>query len=301
MEKILTLVPHICEGNDADLINELSDKLRAIDDLTLLDVSMDTERNRTIFAFTGSLDALYEGGFLMYEYATKHVDMRNHKGAYPRIGAIDVCPFVPMKDVTIQEASAVAEKFAEMVAEKFKIPVYLYAEAAKKSLRRDIENIRKGEYEGLEEKISKPVWSPDFGPAAFIPDFGATIIGARYPQVTFKIHLNTKDVEITEKIASSLQFPTGGLQNVSAYPGIVAQGDHSRIVVRVTNYDTTPVYKVLELAKLEAQRYGVRIMEVEMMGLVPEKALLDSALFYMNINNFSYENISEKNIQKHLK
>ncbi len=300
MSKIISVIPNICEGKDCKFIDDLTNKLNSVNDIVILDVSMDKTRNRTVFAFTGTKKAIFEAGMILYDEAFKHIDMRKHKGEYPRIGAVDVFPFVPLKDVSIKESIEASIEFAKKVADEFKIPVYLFAESAKSLLRKNIDKIREGEYEGLESKLKDPTWEPDFGPDEFKPDFGATIIGARYPIVSFKIFLNTPDLKIVKYISNSIQESTGGLHNVIAYYGIINESHLAQIVVKITNYKATPLYKVIELVRIEAKKFGVNVLEVEMIGLIPEKVFLDSAMYYMNINNFSYERIAEKNIQKHL-
>ena len=200
MGKIIAAIPNICEGKDQGFIDGLTAKLQAVPGLVLLDVSMDKTRNRTVFAYTGSKNAVFDGGLIFYEEALKQIDMRRHQGEYPRIGAVDAFPFVPTKDAGIEEAVQWAEAFAQRVAETFQIPVYLYGEAARLPQRREIENIREGEYEGLEERLKDPRWKPDLGPEVFKPDFGAALIGARYPMVSFKVYLNTSNLEHTRTI-----------------------------------------------------------------------------------------------------
>jgi glutamate formiminotransferase len=274
MSKIISVIPNICEGKDCKFIDNLTNKLNSVNNIVLLDVSMDKTRNRTVFAFTGTKEAIFEAGMILYDEAFKHIDMRRHKGEYPRIGAVDVFPFVPLKDVSIKESIEASIEFAKKVADEFKIPVYLFAESAKCLLRKNIDKIK--------------------------PDFGATIIGARYPIVSFKIFLNTPDLKIVKYISNSIQESTGGLHNVIAYCGVINERHLTQIVVKITNYKATPLYKVIELVRIESKKFGVNILEVEMIGLIPEKVFLDSAMYYMNINNFLYERIAEKNIQKHL-
>ena len=300
MSKVFSVIPNICEGKDEKFIALLTEKLKQVKRLILLNVSMDKTRNRTIFSFTGTKEAIFEGGAILYVEAQKHIDMRRHKGEYPRIGAVDVFPFVPLVSATIEEAVELATEFAEKIAGMFKIPVYLFGESAKLPLRHDIEKIREGEYEGLAARLKDPRWKPDFGSDEFKPDFGATIIGARYPLVSFIMKLDTSDLEITRKICRSIQYSSGGLRNVTAYSGIVHETKQTQITVSISNYKITPIYKVIEMTRMEAKRYGIQIVETEMIGLIPEIVFLESAMYYMNINGFSYENLIEKNIQRHL-
>ncbi|MCK4890045.1 MAG: glutamate formiminotransferase, partial [Candidatus Aminicenantes bacterium] len=186
MEKIISVIPNLCEGKNKELIDDIAEGLRSIKGLVLLDISMDSTRTRTVFAFTGKVEAIFNGGFLLYERALKDIDMRTHKGEYPRIGALDVFPFVPIKDATIEESVDLSVKFAEEVAERFNIPIYLFAESSRFPIRKDIDHIRECEYEGLESRLKDSRWRPDLGPDKFNSDFGATIIGARHPLVSFK-------------------------------------------------------------------------------------------------------------------
>lgn len=301
MSKILSVIPNICEGRNEAFINDLVARLKEIEGLILLDVSMDQIRNRTVLNLTGAKEAIFEGGLLLYEEATKHIDMRRHKGEYPRIGAVDVVPFVPLKDVSIEEAMKWAEEFAEAVVAKFNLPVYLFGESARLPLRKNIENIRAKQYEGLEEQLKNVRWKPDLGPDEFKPDFGATIIGARHPLVSFKMHLNTNDMEVTRKLCEAIQYTGGGLRHVTGTAMEVhGETPHTQIAVSISNYRVTPIYKVLEMARMEARRYAVDIKEVDMIGLIPEIAFLETAMYYMNVNNFSFERLLERSIQKHL-
>lgn len=301
MSKIISVIPNICEGRDERFINALTERLKDIDNLAILDVSMDKTRNRTVFAFTGTKEAIFEGGLLLYDEAVKHIDMRKHKGEYPRVGAVDVFPFVPLKDVTIEEAIEMAEEFAQLVVDRYKVPVYLYGECARLPLRKSVENIRASQYEGLEEQLKDPRWKPDMGPEEFKPDFGATIIGARYPIVAFKLYLNTTDIEITRQICNAIQYSGGGLRHVTANPGTVGdESRHTQIAVSINNYKVTPIYKVIEMTRMESRRFAVDIKRVEMIGLVPEIVFIEAAKYYMNVNEFSMERLLEHSIQRHL-
>ena len=193
MSKIISVVPNISEGNDQAFLTSLVEKLQAVKNLVVLDTSRDSVRNRTVFSFTGPREAIFAGGLTLYRETLAHVDMRKHRGEYPRLGAVDVFPFVPLKDATIEETVAMSVDFARKVAEEFNIPVYLYGESARFPMRRYVENIREGEYDGLENKLKDPRWKPYFGPTVFNPAAVATIIGARYPMISFKAILDTAD------------------------------------------------------------------------------------------------------------
>ncbi len=300
MNKIISCVPNVCEGKDQKFIDSLVEKIKTVTALTLLDVSRDSVRNRTVFSFTGPQEALFEAGMLIYRDTLAHVDMRQHLGEYPRLGAVDVFPFVPLKEATIEETVAMSEAFARRVAEEFNIPVFLYGESARSPMRRYVENIREGEYEGLENKLKDPRWKPDFGPSAFQPAAGATIIGARYPMISFKAVLDTPEEAIAEDISRLIQHAHGGLAHVNAYAGLDSEHKAAQITVTIANYRAMPMYRVLEMLRSEARRFGVNVRKVEMIGLIPETAFIESAFYYLGIQDFSFDKILERKIQTDL-
>jgi len=300
MNKIISCVPNICEGCDPKFIDDLVQKMKTVSGLVVLDVSRDSVRNRTVFSMTGPQEAIFEAGLLLYRETLAHVDMREHQGEYPRLGAVDVFPFVPLKDASLEETVTMSEAFAQKVAEEFNIPVFLYGESARFPMRRDIENIRLGEYEGLENKLKDPRWKPDFGPSTFNPTAGATIIGARYPLISFTAILDTPDESVAERIGRVIQHSSGGLPHVHAYAGLDSEHKEAQITVSIANYRAMPMYRVLEMLRSEAHRFGVTVREVEMIGLIPETAFIESALFYLGITDFSLNKILERRIQTDL-
>ena len=298
MTKIITVVPNISEGRDTAFIEDLQRKLQAVPGLLVLDVAMDQARNRTVMSFTGSKEAIFQGGFVLYEEVLKRVDMREHQGEYPRIGAVDAFPFVVVKDATIEEAVAWSTEFAQEVARRFELPTYLAYESARHAQRRDIENIREGEYEGFAAKMTDPAWKPDFGPETFPVDKGATIIGARFPLVNFKVYLSTGNEEAAVWVANTLSSPTTGLPNVKFYPGLDRQRNLALLNITVGNYKATPLYRVIEAIKTELRRFGANVSKVETIGLVPSTALVDSALHYLQVTDFAEEDLLEKRLNR---
>lgn len=296
MTKIISVVPNISEGRDVAFIEDLSRRLEGVQDLVVLDVAMDQSRNRTVFSFTGTQEAIFQGGFMLYEEVLKRVDMREHHGEYPRIGALDAFPFVVVKDATIEEAVAWSEAFAEEVARRFELPVYLAYESARVPLRRDIEVIREGEYEGFAQKMEDPSWKPDFGPDTFPADKGATIIGARFPLVNFKAYLNTGSEEAAQWVADTLSSPTTGLPNVKFYPGLDRQRGLALLNITVGNYKATPLYRIMEAIKTELRRFGANVSKVEMIGLVPSEALVESSLHYLQVTDFDTDHLLERRL-----
>jgi glutamate formiminotransferase len=296
MSKIISVVPNICEGRDVKLIDMITEKLKHIAGLIVLDVSRDQERNRTVFSFTGEKKAIFEGGELLYDEAIKNIDMRKHDSIYPRIGAVDVFPFVPLKGYTIEEAIEMANEFAALVAEKFNLPIYLFGESANFRNRRDISHIREAGYEGMEERLKHPRWRPDYGPIVFRPDFGATIIGARYPLISFKATLNSTNMDVERKICTALER----LKCVTAIPGVSLTERKVEMTVSISNYRLTPLHMVVEMIRSEAKHYGLSIHNIETIGLIPEYALIESALHYLGIREFNMERLLEGAIQKHM-
>lgn len=296
MSQIISVVPNICEGRDEAFIEKVQEKLEAVPGLVLLDVSMDQVRNRTIFSFTGRKEAIFEGGFLLYDAALGHIDMRNHQGEYPRIGAVDVFPFVALRDAPIATAVSWSMQFAEEVAKRFDLPVYLFAESARTKARRDIEHIREGEYEGFAAKMDDPAWKPDFGPDRFPPDKGATIIGARLPIVNFKAYLTTPNEEAAEWVAKVLSDPATGFSGVHFYPALDRTRNEALLNITVGNFQSTPLYRILEAVKTELRRFGTGVSRVEMVGLVPQQAMLDSAQHYLQVFGFSVDDVVENRL-----
>lgn len=296
MSQIISVVPNICEGRDQGFIEALQGKLEAVPGVVVLDVHMDQVRNRTIFSITGRKEAIFEGGLLLYQEALGRIDMRQHQGEYPRIGAVDVFPFVALRNAPIATAVAWSVEFAEKVAETFHLPVYLFAESARTRARRDIENIREGEYEGFAAKMTDPAWTPDFGPDVFPHDKGATIIGARLPLVNFKAYLTTGNEEAAEWVAEVLSDPTTGMPGVHFYPALDRTRNLALLNITVGNFEATPLYRILEAVKTELRRFGSGIGRVEMVGLVPQGALIESALHYLQIMGFSREDVVENRL-----
>lgn len=298
MNQIIACVPNISEGKDQRFIDDLAARLSEVDGLVLLDVSVDHNQNRTVLSFTGSKDAIFEGGFLLYEQSLKKIDMRQHTGDYPRVGAVDVFPFVPLKNAPLSQVKQWANEFAERVAERFNIPVYLFGASARYRYRSDVQNIRLGEYEGFAEKMADPRWKPDLGPEAFPQDSGVTMIGARRPLISFKLTLSTRDLEIAQSIGHLVADTSGG------YIRAVAAKDHDNgrayLSMAITNFRAAPLYRVIENVRLEARRFGVDIRRTKFTGLVPEGVLIEAAEYFMAIQGFEPSQLLERAIQQQL-
>ena len=297
MTKAISAVPNISEGRDADFIQSIRGKLEKVQGLLIMDVAMDQARNRTIFSFMGEKKAIFEGGYIIYENAIKKIDMRNHEGAYPRIGAVDVFPFVAIKPTSLAEAIQWAKEFGKEIGEKYSLPVYLAGDAATTPLRRELESIREGEYEGFAEKMQDPAWRPDFGLNEFPVDRGATMVSARLPLVNLKLCLTTNNEDAAKWVSDELSGISQGFPDVRLYPGMDHANNLAVINVTVRNFSATPLYRVIEAVRTELARFGTGIRSVNTVGLIPQSALVDSALHYLHIFDFSDESILENRLE----
>jgi glutamate formiminotransferase / 5-formyltetrahydrofolate cyclo-ligase len=298
MKEIIECVPNISEGQRDEIIQMIVQPLREVKDLKLLSVSSDKDHNRTVITVIGTRDSLYDGILKLYERAIQHIDLKKHKGEHPRAGAIDVCPFVPIKNVSADDCIALAKKIGSTIAEKFHVPVYLYEDAASKDDRKDLANIRKGEFEGFFEKIKLPEWAPDFGPREVHASAGITVIGARMPLIAYNINLNTPSVDVAKKIAKVIRQSGGGLRYVKALGMMLHDRNIAQVSINMTNFKLSSLFRVFEMVKSEARRYGVSIMGSEIVGLVPQEALIEVAEFYLQLENFDPNQILENKIHQ---
>jgi len=295
--KIVECIPNFSEGRRTEVIESIASEIRNTPDVQLLDVEADKDHNRTVITFIGTPEACGEAAFRAAKKAMELIDMNQHKGEHPRIGATDVIPFVPIMGVSMEECIALAEKLGKRIADELGIPVYLYEEAAKRPDRKNLADIRKGEYEGLKEDIKKnPNRVPDFGKPELHPTAGATVVGARLPLVAFNVNLNTTDIEIAKKIAKGIRFKDGGYRYVKAMGFDIKEKGYVQVSMNLTNYRGTPVYRVFETIKSEAERYGTSVKGSEIIGLVPLDALVDCAEYYLRLTDFKRTQILENRI-----
>lgn len=282
-KKIIESVPNYSEGTDGEKVEKIVSQIRNTPETRIVDVQYDSDYNRAVVTFVGTPKAVLEANVLAAKKAIEIIDMNNHKGQHPRIGAIDVVPFVPAQNVSIEECIELSIEFAKEMA-KINIPVYLYEESARSIERRNIDNIRIGEYEGLKETIkSDPNKKPDFGPSEFHPTAGAIITGARQPLISFNINLGTKDVKIAKKVAKAIHLKSGGLTNVKAMGTVLEGRDCVQVGISNINYKKTPLYRQLELVRFEAARFGVPIVGTELVGVLPLGAVLNSVEYYLQL------------------
>lgn len=296
MDQIIECVPNFSEGRDQEKIAQLVKEVVSTEGVKLLDYSSDKDHNRTVITFCGDAKGVKEAAFKLIKKASEIIDMRYHKGEHPRIGATDVVPFIPVKNATMEECIQIAREVGERVGRELNIPVYLYEEAATTPERKNLENIRRGEYEGFFEKIKQPEWKPDFGPQEMNPKSGATVIGARNFLIAYNVNLATDNIDIANKIAKAIRFSNGGYRYVKAMGVELEERGIVQVSMNLTDFNKTPIYRVFETIKAEASRYGVNVIGSEIIGLVPAKALFDVADYYLRIENFSENMVLENRI-----
>jgi len=291
LDRIVECVPNFSEGRDMEVIQAILNEVRGVSGVALLDYAPDQSHNRVVVTFAGEPSAVEEAAFLAAKKATELIDMERHKGEHPRIGATDVIPFIPIRGVTMADCVEMARRVGKRIAEELGIPVYLYAEAATRPDRKRLPDIRRGEYEGLKAAISQPDRHPDFGEPRMHPTAGATVVGARQPLVAFNVNLNTDDVKVASAIARAVRESSGGLVNVQAKGVLIKEKNLAQVTMNLLDHEKTPMHRVLELVKIEAGRYGVSVVGTEIIGLLPLSALLNAALWYLQVDGFSQDQV----------
>jgi glutamate formiminotransferase / 5-formyltetrahydrofolate cyclo-ligase len=294
---IIESIPNLSEGRRPDVVAELADAIRGTPGVRLLDHSSDASHNRSVFTLAGDAAALEAAILAMADVAVKRIDLRQHRGEHPRLGAVDVVPFVPIEDVTMADCVALSKAVGAAIADRFGIPVYLYEEASSNPARRNLEDIRRGEFEGLPAKMASAGWAPDFGPGAPHPSAGAAVVGARMPLIAYNINLATDRLDVAKKIAAAIRHSSGGLRYVKAMAVRIEDRNLAQVSMNLTNYEKTPVFRVFEMVRREAQRYGVTILESEVVGLIPTAALTRSAEFYLQLEGFRDDQLLEKKLK----
>ncbi len=294
---IIECVPNVSEGRRPEVIEQIASAIRATQGVRLLDYSSDASHNRSVFTLAGEAAPLRAAVLALFEQAVAAIDLRTHRGEHPRVGAVDVVPFVPIEGVTMEECVNLAKSVGAEVASTFGVPVYLYEDASANPLRKNLEDIRRGEFEGLASKMASEAWKPDFGPAQPHSTAGASVIGARMPLIAYNINLNTDRLDVAKKIAAAIRHSSGGLRFVKAMGVKVEDRNLAQVSINLTNYQKTPMFRVFELVKREAERYGVAILESEIVGLVPSAALISSAEFYLQLERFTDAQILERKLK----
>ncbi len=298
---IIECVPNISEGRRADVVDAIVKRVAATPGVAVLDVSSDASHNRSVLTLAGTdVNGLRDAVVALMDAALAAIDLRSHRGEHPRLGAVDVVPFVPIEGATMTDCVALARATGEAIASRFSVPVFLYEEAATSPDRRNLEDIRRGEFEGLAEKMRQPGWAPDFGPSVPHPSAGAVVVGARMPLIAFNINLATDRLDVAKRIASAIRFSSGGLRFVKAMGVTLSDRQIVQVSMNLTNYEKTPIFRVFELVAREAARYGVAVLESEIVGLVPSAALIATAAWYLRLEGFTPQQVLEQRLRERL-
>ncbi|MBW6485301.1 MAG: glutamate formimidoyltransferase [Syntrophobacterales bacterium] len=296
MKKIVECVPNFSEGRDPEKIEKIVQPFREHEGVRLLDYKPDYDHNRTVVTVAGEPAALASAVMDAMEVALGLIDMRTHKGQHPRMGAVDVVPFIPVKNMTMPEAIELSKQVAEQVAKKFNLPVFLYEESASAENRRNLADIRRGQFEGMARKLQQPGWKPDFGPDALHPSAGVAAIGARMPLVAFNVNLGTSSLAIANDIARKIRHSSGGLRYCKAIGIELKERGLVQVSINLTDYTRTSLYRVFELIRIEAKRWGAPVIGSEIIGLTPMAALIDTAAYYLQLEDFNPGQVLESKI-----
>ncbi|HEU4403307.1 MAG TPA: glutamate formimidoyltransferase [Candidatus Polarisedimenticolia bacterium] len=296
---IIESVPNFSEGRRPEVVGAIVDAARHAAPVRILDLSSDPDHNRSVLTLTGDPDAVRGALEALVAACVERLDLRTHSGRHPRMGAIDVIPLVPIRGATLEDCVRLARALGASIASRHALPVYLYEAAATAEHRRDLAAIRKGEFEGFPEKIKDPLWKPDFGPDRIHPSAGCVAVGAREFLIAFNINLASSDVEVARRIAKAIRHSSGGLRYVKALGLKLADRGLIQVSINMTDFRRTPLHRVFEMVRSEAERSGVAIAGSEIVGLVPEEALLQAAEFYLRIEGFDPSRVLERRLEEH--
>ncbi|WFD11379.1 glutamate formimidoyltransferase [Tepidibacter hydrothermalis] len=298
MAKIVQCVPNFSEGRDLDKIEKIVDPLRGKEGVKLLNYEADKDYNRVVVTVIGEPEAVKNAVVESICVASELIDMTKHEGQHSRMGATDVVPFIPIKEMSMDEAVELAKSCAKDVWEKHNVPVFLYEKAASKPERENLATVRKGQFEGMSEKLKDPNWHPDFGENKIHPTAGITAVGARMPLIAYNINLDTTNIEIANKIARCIRHSNGGFRFCKAGPVEIPERNIVQVTMNLTDYTKTSMYRVFETVRMEAKRYGVNVMGSEVVGLVPMEAIADTAAYYLGLENFDMDKILETGLME---
>jgi len=294
--KIIECVPNFSEGRDLKKIEKIVEPFRGKEGVKLLDYQSDEDHNRSVVTVVGEPEALKAAIVQSMGEAIKAIDMNSHQGQHPRMGAIDVVPFIPVKNISVEEAVEISKSTAKEAAEKYNLPIFLYEQSASRPERQNLATVRKGQFEAMAEKLAQPEWKPDFGPQQVHPTAGVTAMGARMPLVAYNVNLDTNQLEIADLIAKKVRHIGGGLRYCKGIGIELKDRGIVQVSMNMTDYTKTALYRVFELIRIEARRYGVNLVGSEVIGLVPMEALIDTAAYYLGLESFSMEQVLEYRI-----
>ncbi|MBR0172633.1 MAG: glutamate formimidoyltransferase [Lachnospiraceae bacterium] len=283
--RLLECVPNYSEGRNMETVEKIADCFRGKTGVRLLDYQTDPDHNRMVITAIGEPEALRDAVISSFGVAIDLIDLTKHEGQHPRMGAVDVVPFIPCRNTTVEDADRTAKEVAKAVGEQYRMPVFLYEDSASAPHRQNLAAIRKGQFEGMAEKLKDTEqWSPDFGPGAPHATAGVVAIGARMPLVAYNVNLDTDNVEIADKIAKRIRHIGGGWRYIKAIGVELSDRKIAQVSMNLTNYQKTAVYQAFETVKMEARRYGVNVLESEVVGLLPMEALVDCAQYYLQLS-----------------
>ena len=297
MNKIIECVPNFSEGRDLNKLEKILDCFRGKENVKLLDYTSDKDHNRSVVTVIGEPEALRDAMVSAIGKAVELIDMTVHQGQHPRMGCVDVVPFIPIRNATLEDADRVAKETAALAAEKYGQPFFLYEKSATAPHRENLAEVRRGQFEGMAEKMKDlEKWKPDFGPSTIHPTGGVTAIGARMPLIAYNINLDTDDLSIADRIAKAIRHISGGFRYCKALGVMLEDRNIAQVSINLTDYTKTPVYRVFETVKMEARRYGVNILGSEVVGLVPQQALVDCAAYYLQLEDFREDQVLESRL-----
>jgi glutamate formiminotransferase len=296
MKKVIECVPNFSEGRDTARAEKIVEPFRRTEGVKLLNYEMDKDHNRMVVTAVGEPKFLANAVVDAVGIAIEVIDMRRHKGQHPRMGAVDVIPFIPVKNTTMDEAIELSKEVAKTVWEKYRLPAFLYEASTDNPLHKNLADIRRGQFEEMPQKIKLPEWKPDFGETYIHPTAGVVAIGARMPLIAFNVNLDTNSITIANKIAKAIRHSNGGLRYCKAIGIELKERNITQVSMNLTDYTRTPIYRVVELVRIEAKRYGVNIVGSEIVGLVPMEALVDAVTYYMGLEGFGIEKVLESHL-----
>lgn len=300
MKKLVETVPNFSEGRNQKKIEAIVKPFEETENVKLLDASADKDHNRLVVTAIGTPEAVEKAIYDSSKIAIAEIDMEIHEGEHPRMGAVDVIPFTPVKNIDMEETKELADRVAQKLSKDFNLPIFMYEESASNEKRQNLAKIRKGQYEGMKEKIKELEWKPDYGPSEIHPSAGVTAVGARMPLVAFNINLDTDNKEIADKIARKIRHSGGGLRYCKAIGIDLKDKGMAQVSMNITNFKGTSLYQVMEMVKFEAERFGVNIIGSELIGLLPSKALFDVAEYYLKLDDFELDQVIENRLLEDL-
>ncbi|WP_161848298.1 glutamate formimidoyltransferase [Athalassotoga saccharophila] len=296
LKKLIESVPNFSEGRREEVVKEIVKMAEETDNVWVFDWSMDKDHNRSVITIVGDPEGVSEAIFKMSKKAVELIDLRHHTGEHPRMGSVDVIPFIPIRGSTMEECIEISKKVGKRIGEELKVPVYLYEKSATTPLRENLADIRKGEFEGFFEKIKLPEWAPDFGPSEVHPTAGVVAVGAREYLIAFNVNLGTKDLKIAENIAKAVRNSSGGYRFVKAIGVDLKEKGIVQVSMNMTNYKKSPLHRVFETIRIEAERYGVPIVGSEIIGMIPMDAIIQTYKFYLRIDDLSSDKVIENKL-----